>query len=72
MKIAGNMHRTSGNSILVDNLAASSSARICRLWRKSSENTRKESPTLVPNLSACDNMDTKVLISSTPVRNRDA
>ena len=62
------MHSTSGNSILVGTLAACSSARICRLWRRSSEKTRSESPMLVPKRSAWVSMVAKVPISSTPVR----
>ncbi|MOA30972.1 hypothetical protein D3C78_1521010 [compost metagenome] len=66
--MAGKMHNTSGSSILVGILAASSSARICRLWRRSSENTRSESPMLVPKRSAWVSIAAKEWISSTPVR----
>lgn len=42
MMIAGKIQTTRGNSIFVGTLAADSSARICRLRRRSSEKTRRD------------------------------
>src|SRR4029079_10909198 len=67
-QIAGKIQKTRGNTILTPVFAAASSARCRRLVRSTSEWTRSDCATLVPNLSVCTSIATSDTTSSTPVR----